>query len=103
MTTGTGKAQVPGSQQDGNPNAKVLESYTNGAKHVTDGASALGPIYNDGTYKYFGEAIAGTLTTAASWRVSRMRISDSYIQWVDSGNFTQVYNVEATIIALTYV
>jgi len=34
MTTGTGKAQVPGSQQDSNPNAKVLESYTNGAKHT---------------------------------------------------------------------
>jgi len=34
MTTGTGKAQVPGSQQDANPNAKVLQDYTNGANHV---------------------------------------------------------------------
>ena len=70
---------------------------------VEDKAMAFGPIYNDGTYKYFGEAAAGTLTTASTWRVSRMRLSDSYIQWVDSGSYTQVYNVEATIIALTYV
>lgn len=68
-----------------------------------DAAVGFGPIYNDGTYKYYGEAAPGTLTATAAWRVSRMRISDSYFQWVDNGNYTQVYDVEATIAALVYV
>ena len=81
----------------------VTKLASGGAVGVSDAALALGPIYNDGTYKYFGEALAGTATTAAAWRVSRMNIATSQVQWVDSGNFSQVYNVEATIAALTYV
>lgn len=75
-------------------NDKVVNGFEN--------PMALGPIYNDGTYKYFGEAAPGTATTAAAWRVSRMKISNSQIQWVDGGNFSQVYDVEVTIKNLTY-
>ena len=77
-------------------------NYTDGAAHTIDGALAFGPIYNDGTYQYFGEAEAGTLEATAAWRISRMNITTSQIQWVDDGNFTQIYAVEATIAALTY-
>jgi len=69
---------------------------------VIEIALALGPIYESATYKYFGEAAPGTATTAAAWRISRMTIADSQIQWVDNGKFTQVFDVEATIVALTY-
>lgn len=76
---------------------------SNRALHVTDGALASGPIYNDGTYKYFGEAIPGTALTAANWRVSRMRISDSYIQWADGdGNFDNVFTDLATVAAMSF-
>jgi hypothetical protein len=37
MTTGTGTAQVSGSQQDDNPNSKVLQEYTAGAGHTQTG------------------------------------------------------------------
>jgi hypothetical protein len=86
-------------------NTENTNSAGDSAVPVTaeDAALAFGAIYNDGTYKYFGEAAAGTATTASSWRVSRMTIATSQIQWVDSGNFSQVYNVKADIIALTYV
>lgn len=41
----------------------------------------FGPIYNDGTYKYFGEAAPGTALDAKQWRVSRMVIATSQIQY----------------------
>ncbi len=79
-------------------------SRTGTAAHVTDGALASGPIYQDATYKYFGDAVPGTALTAATWRVSRMRISDSYVQWADgNGNFDNVYTSLAVVAALTFL
>ena len=52
---------------------------TGGATPVAEVALAFGPIYDDGTYKYFGEAAAGTALTAALWRVSRMAIATSQV------------------------
>lgn len=70
---------------------------------ITDMVMGFGPIYQDATYKYFGEAAAGTALTDAKWSVSRMRISDSYVQYADSGKPTQVYTDLATVAALTFV
>jgi len=50
MSTGTGKAQIPGSRQDDFPQSKVLQNYSNGAKHTIDGfkpSSYTGRISSD--------------------------------------------------------
>ena len=76
---------------------------TGRAAHVIDGALASGPIYTDGTYNYFGEAVPGSALTAAVWRVSRMAISDSRVMWADgNGNFDNVYTSLAVVSALTF-
>lgn len=64
--------------------------------------TASGPIYNDGTYKYFGEAKPASPLTSPVWKVSRMNISTSYVQWVDGGRPTQVYTDVATVAALSF-
>ena len=70
---------------------------------VKDAAIASGPIYEDATYKYFGEAAPATGLSDARWSVSRMRKSDSYIQWVNEGKANQLYTDLATVAALTFV
>lgn len=76
---------------------------TGGAALMTDGALASGPIYQDATYKYFGEALPGTALTAASWRVSRMTISNSRIEWADgNGNLDNVFTDLTTVAALSF-
>ena len=57
----------------------------------------LGPIYDDGTYKYIGESSPGTALTAAGWRVQRMTIATSQIIWAD-GN-TEFDNVFTDLAA----
>ena len=80
---------------------------SNRALHVTDGVFASGPIYQDATYKYFGEAMPGTALTDASWRVSRMRLDNSQIQWANvdpdgNANFNNVYTDLATVAAMSF-
>ena len=68
-----------------------------------DAAAASGPIYDDGTYKYFGEAVPGTALSSASWRVSRLTISTNRIEWADgNGNFDNVFTDVSTVAALSY-
>lgn len=75
-----------------------------GAALVVDGALASGPIYDNGTYKYFGEAVPGTALAAAFWRVSRMEIATGRIQWADgNADFDNVFTNLTTVAALTYV
>lgn len=76
---------------------------TAGAANISDGALAFGPIYENATYKFFGEAVPGTALTAASWRVSRMNIADSQIEWADgNGNFDNVFTSLAVVAALSF-
>lgn len=64
---------------------------------------AFGPIYDNGTYKYFGDAKAGTSLSTAAWRISRMTIATSQIQWCDGdNNFDNVFTDLATVAALSY-
>ena len=64
---------------------------------------AFGPIYNDGTYQYFGEALVGTALSTAAWRVSRMSLSTSQIQWADgNADFNNLFTDLATVAALSY-
>lgn len=66
-------------------------------------ALALGPVYADATYKYYGEAAPGTALTAPEWRVSRETIATNRIQWADgNGNFDNVFTDLATVAALTF-
>lgn len=69
---------------------------------VQDGALAFGEIYEDATYKYFGEAVPGSGLSEAVWRVSRMAKTGSRVQWVDKGAFSQVYTDLSTVAALTF-
>ncbi len=80
-----------------------LRSTKDGALFVVDWALDFGPIYDDGTYQYFGEALPSTprpLLTASVWRVSRIDKVTGREEWVDSGNFTQVFTDLATVQGL---
>ena len=80
-----------------------LTEGRNGAEFVLCGTLAMGPIYNDGLYKYFGEAVPGTALTTAEWRVSRMKIADKQVDWADgNGLFDNVFTDVATVAGLTY-
>lgn len=55
--------------------------------------------YDEGaTYTYIGEAAAGTLTSAASWRIKRLTNADNTIIWAD-GNTNQdnIYDDRASL------
>lgn len=71
-----------------------------------DDALALGPIYEDDTYQYFGEAGAGTALNAPYWRISRVHKITLQVQWanVDKGtaNFNNLFTDLPTVAALTY-
>lgn len=69
---------------------------------MIDAALASGEIYEDATYKYFGEAPPGSPLTAPNWRVSRMTKIGSRFEWVAGGQFTQVYTDLATVAALPF-
>ena len=67
------------------------------------GPLALGPVYTDGTYNYYGEARPGTALTAAEWRVSRETIATTRIEWADgNGNFDNVFTSLAVVEALSF-
>ena len=68
-----------------------------------DQGLAFGPIYEDGTYKYFGEAYPGQPLTAATWRVSQMTIATSQIKWADgNARFDNVFTSLAVVEALSF-
>jgi len=69
MSTGTGKAGVAGSQQTDNPNAKVLQDYTNGAGHVTDGVSGVlsARLMNAAAAIHPGADVSGANTNGRTW------------------------------------
>ena len=70
---------------------------------IDEPALALGPIYDDGTYKYIGEAQPGTALTAAKWRVSQLTISTSQIKWADgNAEFDNVFTSLAVVEALSF-
>jgi len=76
------------------------------SKNGIDVALASGPIYEDATYKYFGEANPGTPLATAQWRVSRMRKADAYFQWANVvkgvASFDNVFTDLVAVAALTY-
>ena len=68
-----------------------------------DAPMAKGPTYQDATYKYFGEAVPGSALTNPEWRVSRMNLTTSQLQWADgNANFDNVYTDLATVAAMTF-
>lgn len=79
------------------------QKYTGGSQHIMGGALALGPVYADATYYYYGEAVPGTALTTAAWRVSRETIATNRIEWADgNGLFDNVFTDLATVAALTF-
>lgn len=86
------------------PKVETLQKGTDGSAHWVGGALALGPIYTDASFNYYGEAVPGTALTAAAWRVSRETKADSRIQWADgNGSFDNVFTNLAIVAALTFV
>mgnify|MGYP000262177750 FL=1 len=69
-------------------------------------ALALGQIYQDGTYKYFGEAESGTPLNGAKWRVSRINLTTNQVEWANvdgvKAKFNNLFTDLATAAALTY-
>lgn len=57
-------------------------------------------IDNTGTYKYIGEAIPGTATSAANWRILRITLATNNIDWAGGASFSQVWDNHTS---LTYV
>ena len=50
---------------------------------------------------YIGEAVPGTATSTALWRIKRLDVTSGLIiQWADNADFTQIWNNRAS---LTYV
>lgn len=74
---------------------------TNGAGHVVDGALAeIIDQTSSATYYYHCEAIPGTATSAAAWRISRLTVASGVVQWADgNGKFD---NVADNRTSLTY-
>lgn len=51
-----------------------------------------------GTYLYLGEAVPGTATSAAGWRISRVTNADSTIVWADGdGSFDNIWDNRASL------
>ena len=74
-----------------------------GVRPTTCFPVAMGEIHNDGTWKYFGEAMAGTALTTDKWRISRMNITTKQVQWCDgNANYDNVYTDYATVVNLSY-
>ena len=64
---------------------------------------AMGEIYTDGVYKYFGEAQPGSDITDPVWRVSRLTIIGKRIEWANGNtNFDNTYDDIATVEAFSY-
>jgi hypothetical protein len=72
---------------------------TNNAGHTIGGSLALRKD-DTGIYTYLGEAIPGTATSAAEWRIQRITNADSTIVWADgNGSFDNVWDDHATLIS----
>lgn len=70
---------------------------------ILGAAIALGPVYADATYYYYGEAGPGTALTDQLWRVSRETIATGRIEWADgNGLYDNVFTDLATVAALTF-
>jgi len=103
MAEGTGFVWIPGSQQDSDANLPIKQRYSGSAAHVTEAILEFAEIYDDGTYQYFGEAFPSNprpAMSAAVWRVSRIHKTNSREEWVDSGNFTQVFTNVGVVAGL---
>ncbi len=73
----------------------------NGAGHVVDGGLAFRmDTTTNVLYKYFGDALPGTVDAGATWRISRLTVADNTIVWADgNSDFDNVWDNRA---ALTY-
>lgn len=80
-----------------------LRMTDSGDASVVDGSLEAGPIYDDTNYQYFGEAapsLPAPALTNAVWRVSRIDKSTGRQEYLDAGNFSQVYTDLPTVQAL---
>lgn len=49
------------------------------------------------TYAYHCEALAGSATSAAVWRISRLTVATGVVQWANGdGNFDNIADARAT-------
>jgi len=50
---------------------------------------------NTGTVTYFGEAVPGTATSSAKWRIAEMTNATKTILYANGGTFTAVWDDRA--------
>ena len=55
--------------------------------------------YEDGTYKYFCEALPGTPLADSEWRISRMHIVDVHVEWCEGGTAFKFPATNLSIVA----
>ena len=93
-------------EHDPDNHAKRVDNYLwNGGSGVWERAGVATPVYDkrlDDTTTlnmiYIGEAVPGTATSAATWRIKRLDVTVGLIiQWADSGDFTQVWDNRASL------
>lgn len=61
---------------------------------ASGGTTSYALRYDEGaTYTYIGEALPGTATSAASWRIKRLTNADNTIVWADGdSDFDNIYD-----------
>lgn len=82
---------------------RIVVVDENGAVSVANAPMEFGPIYDDGTYQYFGEAGPAPTPPAltdAVWQVSRVHKTTGREQFLDSAKYSQVYTDLATVQGL---
>ena len=50
------------------------------------------------TYQYFGEAMPGSLTSKASWRIARKTVATGTLVYAGNGGFDQVWDNRAALV-----
>jgi hypothetical protein len=84
------------------PRARVLRRNIGGVD-VDEQVVAYAPMnsYRDNTttagYVYFGQAIPGTATSAASFRIGRLNLTTGSFLLAGTGDFNQVWDNRASL------
>lgn len=87
---------------DGTYSLKPPTTIENKLQSIIDNTDSLESSYalrydEGATYTYIGEAVPGTATSAASWRIKRLTNADNTIVWAGGdSNFNNVWDDRAS-------
>lgn len=99
--TGDVEIDVGGGAPPGGTTGQVLAKNSNTDNDtewidVLDTGAYIPQFEDTGTYIYFGEAVTGSATSSAVWRIKRLTIATGVILFADgNANFDNVWNSRA--------